>query len=76
MPRMRSCVSTALTTLFNTAGGRVLDRSNAMQRRYRDMIAVASHWALTWDSVSSDYGKFLLGDPASRLVSSSRFDVS
>ena len=51
----------AVTPLFVAAGGRVLDRGNAMQRRFRDLLAVTSHHALVWDSAAANYGRDLLG---------------
>ncbi|HXR23822.1 MAG TPA: hypothetical protein VN742_00580 [Candidatus Binataceae bacterium] len=54
----------AVTPLFVAAGGRVLDRDNAMQRRFRDLLAVASHHALVWDSAAANFGRHLLGEAA------------
>ena len=51
----------AVTPLFSAAGGRVLDRGNALQRRFRDLLAVTSHHSLVWDSAVANYGRHLLG---------------
>jgi 3-hydroxy-9,10-secoandrosta-1,3,5(10)-triene-9,17-dione monooxygenase len=53
----------AVTRLFNAAGGRALRSGNALERRFRDLIGVASHHAIVWDSVAADYGRHLLGNP-------------
>lgn len=46
--------------LYNSAGGRALAQSNAMQRQLRDLIGVASHHSLVWNTIAADYGSFLL----------------
>ena len=51
----------AVTPLFSAAGGRVLDRGNALQRRFRDLLAVTSHHSLVWDIAVANYGRHLLG---------------
>jgi alkylation response protein AidB-like acyl-CoA dehydrogenase len=51
----------AVTPLFTAAGGRVLTRGNALQRRFRDLLAITSHHALVWDSAVANYGRHLLG---------------
>jgi alkylation response protein AidB-like acyl-CoA dehydrogenase len=51
----------AVTPLFVAAGGRVLGRGNALQRRFRDLFAITSHHSLVWDSAVADYGRHLLG---------------
>jgi 3-hydroxy-9,10-secoandrosta-1,3,5(10)-triene-9,17-dione monooxygenase len=48
------------TQLFIAAGGRAYQRSGAMQRQLRDLIAVTGHHSLAWDSVSAEYGAYLL----------------
>lgn len=53
-------VLAAAGRLVNHAGGRALYRSGTLQRRYRDLLAVASHHSLMWDECSSGYGAYLL----------------
>jgi 3-hydroxy-9,10-secoandrosta-1,3,5(10)-triene-9,17-dione monooxygenase len=50
----------AATRLFNHAGGRVLFRSNAMQRQYRNLLGAVSHHGVVWDVAASEYGAALL----------------
>jgi alkylation response protein AidB-like acyl-CoA dehydrogenase len=51
----------AVTRLFNAAGGRALFTNNPMQRQYRDLLAAASHHSIVWDSVTAEYGQYILG---------------
>jgi 3-hydroxy-9,10-secoandrosta-1,3,5(10)-triene-9,17-dione monooxygenase len=53
-------VLTAGTRLFNTAGGRALFKSNALQRQYRNLLAATSHHAVMWDQAASEFGAALL----------------
>jgi alkylation response protein AidB-like acyl-CoA dehydrogenase len=48
------------TRLFNAAGGRVIFQGAALQRRYRDLLASASHFSITWDGSSLNSGESLL----------------
>jgi 3-hydroxy-9,10-secoandrosta-1,3,5(10)-triene-9,17-dione monooxygenase len=52
---------TAVERLFHTAGSRVLNEGDAMQRQFRDLHAAAAHAALVWDVGMGDYGRILLG---------------
>jgi 3-hydroxy-9,10-secoandrosta-1,3,5(10)-triene-9,17-dione monooxygenase len=53
-------VLTAVQRLFTAAGGRALFHGSVMARQVRDLMAVASHHSMVWDSASSAYGEFLL----------------
>jgi alkylation response protein AidB-like acyl-CoA dehydrogenase len=53
-------VLTAGTRLFNTAGGRMLFRQNALQRQYRNLLGAVSHHAVAWDPAASEFGGALL----------------
>jgi 3-hydroxy-9,10-secoandrosta-1,3,5(10)-triene-9,17-dione monooxygenase len=48
----------AVMRLFNAAGGRALSETGVLQRQFRDIVAAASHYALVWDTVSAEYGRF------------------
>ena len=50
----------AVQRLFTAAGGRALYEGNVMARQVRDLMAVASHHSMVWDSASSAYGELLL----------------
>jgi len=51
---------TAVTRLFNAAGGRALSVKSPMQRQFRDLLAAASHHSIVWDTVTSEYGRLTL----------------
>lgn len=51
---------TAVTRLFNAAGGRALSTKSPLQRQFRDLLAAASHHSLVWDTVTSEYGRLML----------------
>jgi alkylation response protein AidB-like acyl-CoA dehydrogenase len=54
----------AVDRLFAAAGGRALQESNTLQRFYRDAHAASHHAGLSWDILSEQYGRVLLGlDP-------------
>ena len=48
------------TRLFNAAGGRVIFRGAALESRYRNLLASASHFSVTWDTNALASGKALL----------------
>jgi 3-hydroxy-9,10-secoandrosta-1,3,5(10)-triene-9,17-dione monooxygenase len=54
------------TRLFNAAGGRAIFRSNALQRQYRNMLAGAAHFSVTWDTNAMAAGKALLEEAGKR----------
>ena len=51
----------AVQGLLIDAGGRALTVENAMQRRFRDLMAVVSHRGLVWNNAAAAYGRHLLG---------------
>lgn len=51
---------TAVTRLFNAAGGRALSVKSPLQRQFRDLLAAASHHSIVWDNVASEYGRLTL----------------
>jgi 3-hydroxy-9,10-secoandrosta-1,3,5(10)-triene-9,17-dione monooxygenase len=54
----------AVDRLFAAAGGRALQEANTLQRFYRDVHAASHHAGLSWDILSEQYGRVLLGlDP-------------
>ena len=54
----------AVDRLFAAAGGRALQEANTLQRFYRDAHAASHHAGLSWDILSEQYGRVLLGlDP-------------
>jgi len=54
----------AVERLFAASGGRALFDSNPLQRFHRDIHAASHHATLSWDIVSEQYGRVLLGlDP-------------
>jgi alkylation response protein AidB-like acyl-CoA dehydrogenase len=59
----------AVDRLFTAGGGGVLSTKSEMQRRFRDMHAIAAHIALNWDISATTYGRVAFGlDPATPLV--------
>ena len=51
----------AVDRLFAASGGRVLFDANPLQRFHRDIHAASHHATLSWDIVSEQYGRVLLG---------------
>ena len=51
----------AVQTLFNAAGGRALFTDMPMQRRLRDLYAVAAHRSTHWELNAAAVGALLLG---------------
>jgi 3-hydroxy-9,10-secoandrosta-1,3,5(10)-triene-9,17-dione monooxygenase len=51
----------AVDLLFEAGGGEYLYDDKMMQRAFRDVHAVQSHYALAWDIAASKAGKFMLG---------------
>ena len=59
----------AVDRLFATAGARGMFQDNAAQRKFRDMCAVSSHIATSWDIAATTFGRVSLGlDPATMLI--------
>jgi 3-hydroxy-9,10-secoandrosta-1,3,5(10)-triene-9,17-dione monooxygenase len=52
----------AVELLFASTGGRGLYDSSPLQRRYRDMQALAGHVAINWDVAGSAFGLMTLTD--------------
>ena len=50
----------ASTLLINTAGGRAIYQSNILQRKYRDVMAGASHFSIAWESNAMACGRDLI----------------
>jgi 3-hydroxy-9,10-secoandrosta-1,3,5(10)-triene-9,17-dione monooxygenase len=54
----------AVDRLFAAAGGRALQEAHTLQRFHRDAHAASHHAGLSWDILSEQYGRVLLGlDP-------------
>lgn len=51
----------AVDLLFEAGGAEFLYEQKMMQRAFRDVHAVQSHYALAWDIAASLAGKFMLG---------------
>ncbi|MPY71135.1 MAG: hypothetical protein GEU92_13730 [Alphaproteobacteria bacterium] len=47
--------------LINAAGGRAIFRASPLQRCYRNLLASASHFSITWDRAAIAAGASLLG---------------
>lgn len=59
----------AVDRLFTAAGGGGIFRDNEMQRKFRDIHALAGHMALNWDIAGTTYGRVAFGlDPATPLI--------
>jgi alkylation response protein AidB-like acyl-CoA dehydrogenase len=54
----------AVNRLFEASGGSALYDSSDMQRLWRDTNAAAAHHGLTWDIRGLEYGRVLMGLPA------------
>jgi hypothetical protein len=52
----------AVSRLFNAAGGRALYSDSVLQRQFRDCYAAAAHHSVTWESAAAAYGRFRLGE--------------
>ncbi len=57
----------ATTRLFEAAGGSGIYNSSDLQRIWRDVNAAGQHFAFTWDSAMTNYGRALLGLPPSQF---------
>jgi len=55
----------AVNTLFESSGGSSLYETSDIQRLWRDANAAAAHHGLTWAIRSNEYGRVLVGLPAS-----------
>jgi 3-hydroxy-9,10-secoandrosta-1,3,5(10)-triene-9,17-dione monooxygenase len=51
----------AVTSIFEINGGSGIYDTSDLQRIWRDVNAAASHFAFTWDSAATNYGRVLLG---------------
>lgn len=51
----------AVTSIFEINGGSGIYDSSDLQRIWRDVNAACSHFAFTWDSAATNYGRALLG---------------
>jgi 3-hydroxy-9,10-secoandrosta-1,3,5(10)-triene-9,17-dione monooxygenase len=54
----------AVNSLFESAGGSSLFESSDLQRLWRDTNAAAAHHGLTWDVRGPEFGRVLVGLPA------------
>jgi 3-hydroxy-9,10-secoandrosta-1,3,5(10)-triene-9,17-dione monooxygenase len=52
---------TAVTRLFEGAGGSAIYDASELQRMWRDVSCAAQHYAFVWDNAMADYGRALLG---------------
>lgn len=55
----------AVNELFESSGASSLFESSDMQRLWRDTNAAAAHHGLTWDIRATEFGRVLMGLPAS-----------
>jgi alkylation response protein AidB-like acyl-CoA dehydrogenase len=51
----------AATRIFEASGGSAIYDGDAMQRIWRDVNSAAQHFAFTWDSSITNYGRAALG---------------
>jgi 3-hydroxy-9,10-secoandrosta-1,3,5(10)-triene-9,17-dione monooxygenase len=51
----------AATSIFEINGGSGIYESSDLQRIWRDVNAACCHFAFTWDSTATNYGRALLG---------------
>ncbi len=51
----------AVTSIFEINGGSGIYDSSELQRIWRDVNAACCHFAFTWDSAGTNYGRALLG---------------
>lgn len=51
----------AVTSIFEINGGSGIYDSSDLQRIWRDVNAACCHFAFTWDSAATNYGRALLG---------------
>jgi 3-hydroxy-9,10-secoandrosta-1,3,5(10)-triene-9,17-dione monooxygenase len=54
----------AVNELFEASGGSALYEASDMQRLWRDANAAAAHHGLTWDIRGVEYGRVMMGLPA------------
>jgi alkylation response protein AidB-like acyl-CoA dehydrogenase len=54
----------AVNRLFEASGGSALYESSDLQRLWRDTNAAAAHHGLTWDIRGQEFGRVLMGLPA------------
>lgn len=57
----------AVNSLFEAAGGTGIYNSSELQRVWRDTNSAAQHFAFTWDSAMTNYGRTALGLPPSKF---------
>jgi len=58
----------AVNRVFEAAGGSGIYDASELQRIWRDANSAAQHFAFTWDSAMSSYGRVLIGLAASAPV--------
>ncbi|RDK08240.1 acyl-CoA dehydrogenase family protein [Cupriavidus lacunae] len=51
----------AVNALFEAAGGSGIYNSSELQRIWRDVNSAAQHFAFTWDSAMTSYGRAVIG---------------
>ncbi|AKC72229.1 acyl-CoA dehydrogenase family protein [Pandoraea oxalativorans] len=57
----------AVNSLFEAAGGTGIYNDSELQRVWRDANSAAQHFAFTWDSAMTNYGRTALGLPPSKF---------
>ncbi|NSX14710.1 acyl-CoA dehydrogenase family protein [Cupriavidus taiwanensis] len=57
----------AVNALFEAAGGSGIYNSSELQRIWRDVNSAAQHFAFTWDSAMTSYGRAAVGLPPSKF---------
>jgi 3-hydroxy-9,10-secoandrosta-1,3,5(10)-triene-9,17-dione monooxygenase len=57
----------AVNSLFEAAGGTGIYNSSELQRVWRDTNSAAQHFAFTWDSAMTNYGRAALDLPPSKF---------
>lgn len=58
----------AVNRLFEASGGSGVYDSSELQRIWRDANSAAQHFAFTWDTAMSNYGRVQIGLPPAALV--------
>ena len=62
----------AVNDLFEASGGSSLFESSDMQRLWRDTNAAAAHHGLSWDIRATEFGRVLMGLPATEPPTASQ----
>lgn len=58
----------AVNRVFEAAGGSGIYDASELQRIWRDVNSAAQHFAFTWDTAMNNFGRVLIGLPASSMV--------